>query len=346
MRRDGLHNGIAGLREARRGHGGSAQGTHPSIIGVALVVGALLMICPAQRASADFFSDPVKFSEKKPLNPFVPFAADSEYTTVNAGLKIYEMKDESKIQWAKVTKQTGPKQYVISFKKTASGTPMYVLPWKKDCGFRMTLTPHDGVDPDFFVTAPLNGCAFFVDGDPKAPTVYHFNANSVGGSLAGLSGKKLEKALNKKRNDMKSRFKKARKKYPAEGETGSLARWVHFKDYSTLLDPEQKEKWFKQLRTKLEIDENAEDVMDGDKLVARPSDPFCEAVATVFGVRDKKTKEWTFFVQPRYRVGKHALRTDGRPTDPRDWVPPRAETQWLGMSCWAFYPKGVGDTIK
>jgi hypothetical protein len=47
----------------------------------------------------------------------------------------------------------------------------YYLPWQSNNSYSMTL----GAQADFFFTAPMNGCAFFVTGDRQTPTVYHSN---------------------------------------------------------------------------------------------------------------------------------------------------------------------------
>ena len=66
-------------------------------------------------------------------------------------------------------------------------------------------------------TAGLNGCTVVVDGDPKKPTVYHFNARDKGAKLTFTLPEeqaKMDTAVREKVIDMENRFKIARGSKP------------------------------------------------------------------------------------------------------------------------------------
>lgn len=64
-----------------------------------------------------------------------------------------------------------------SYAEAPHRRPIYFLPWDtKGAIVRLRIPPKGSVpgpDPDIFITAAINGCSVFVQGDPTSPTVYH-----------------------------------------------------------------------------------------------------------------------------------------------------------------------------
>ena len=117
--------------------------------------------------------------------------------------------------------------------------PTYWLPWGRNRIIRTTLRPRslttragaakagitqigvnnanyapDSNDPDFFLTAAVNGCTVFVEGPEEQPTVYHGNAVGVKDAkdrgpmdlaLAG-KGKAAQNLIGQKVTTMQDRF--------------------------------------------------------------------------------------------------------------------------------------------
>lgn len=243
----------------------------------------------------------------------------------------------------------------------------YWLPWEEDQIIRTALRPSkkatgslEGVDPDYFFTAPLTGCTVFVEGPRDQPTVYHANARSHGGSFdTQLARQQFLELQREKVEEMQRRysaFSTQQEKQPRNGGSpGNSGREASMLDYlsrahSPAFSEELEEvvsKWTGGKASKIEV--------VGKKVV------ITSAEGTVFGVR--RHGEWTFYFQKRVRVEywvndyQHNVSNQGwlrwgfswlNPVDYWKWVysswKKQAET-WLPMTCKEFWPGGDGRVV-
>lgn len=70
----------------------------------------------------------------------------------------------------------GVVRFRSAFEERPGWAPVYFLPWDSAGAVVRLRIPRKGEsdpDPDIFLTAAINGCSVFVQGDADAPTVYH-----------------------------------------------------------------------------------------------------------------------------------------------------------------------------
>ena len=159
--------------------------------------------CPRQEQDQDesngmnketlqFIEDPLAFARQHVLfpdagietqitnNAWVGHKYKGLYCTLGSALRVYYGHVEAD------TEGTAP---IMSLKLNRfyrkDRFPIYWLPWKRDAVTKVKL--RDGRPRLFlnqegrarlFITAALSGCSVFVEGDPRMPTVYHFNTLS------------------------------------------------------------------------------------------------------------------------------------------------------------------------
>jgi hypothetical protein len=308
---------------------------------------------PRVAYAAGFFDDPIKTAEKNSIRPDAGEVQPSALDEIDGSLDLYEVKAADAIRYGSVAAGRLDNELKVTTAASGGGTPLYYLPWGPNQAYRMTLTPPEGAteDPDFFLTAEVNGCSIFIDGPPTAPTVYHLNARDEAGSLADHNmrdgAKGLKKTVKKKISKMEKTFKKARKKHPAMGGNADAARTVNMNHYlKPLLDADAFDQFVNQLRQEFPIAVDAPPIMrkNGKGVLMRPADPIIDGKAAVFGIRHKKKKTWSFYVAPSFRIAYQILKDGEDGTSTGHWE--LSSFHVRGTSCWGVYPKGVGDNIK
>jgi hypothetical protein len=214
--------------------------------------------------------------------------------------------------------------HITSDRPHANAIPVYFLPWEADRMFRMKLkpSPHHAqktetwffgllgggaITPNVFVTAAVQGCSVFVEGDPASPVVYHVNAVSTdpaGGSLDTTDHWTYLKTAKFKADYMTSRMQLGSKKYPKTMSAHAPGA-VHLMDYMPAAAPANNA-W----------------LTDHYKEELRTETATVYQFGTIFGIRESKT--WVFYRQTRTMVDYQA---GGR------WV-----TEFRNPMCLRFWP--------
>ena len=244
--------------------------------------------------------------------------------------------------------------------------PAYWLPWEENKIIRTALRPSKkakgtlkDVDPDFFFTAPLNGCSIFVEGTLQQPTVYHANARAHAGSFTtDLTKQQFKKLQQDKIEEMQRKYAAMVQAHPKESRDGSKSLYTKqaaMTDYLSRghspLFPSDLEEVVRAATggkvSKIEI--------AGKKIVVS------NAEGTVFGVRRKG--DWAFYYQKRvryeylvndYEVNRAQRNILGKgltwlsPSDWAEWSNSswRVETaSWLPLQFEEFWPNGKGRVV-
>jgi hypothetical protein len=128
--------------------------------------------------------------------------------------------------------------------------PVYYLPWNIDQMFRIKLkpSPHhaqktptwfygafggETIVPNVFITAAVQGCSVFVEGDPTCPVVYHVNAASAsqpGGTLDTNDQMLFLATAQHKRQHMTTRMQTAQREFPKTNSPHAVGA-AHLMDY-------------------------------------------------------------------------------------------------------------------
>lgn len=288
------------------------------------------------------FTDP-RYTQKHPVRPHGTVGLkDSDSLLISGNLRLYEVKPAARIM--KVALQAGGEEGIEEL-RTGGNVEAYFLPYFPDRAYRTTLDTggRTNVDPAFCFTVELNGCTVVVDGPPATPNVYHLNAQSIGGALdlemIPASQNMLTQRVNAKVANMEQRYKDARKDHPTSATSGGSGRAVDMTHYlkpqinvaayNTLMD---------KLQRDLKLDANAPAID-----YVTPALPMVEFYATAFGIRDGRTKFWSFYVNSRirYKTWVKQRGTDGSSVD--HWSESEAKHRSLG--CEQFYPTGIGKNL-
>jgi len=309
-----------------------------------------------------FTSNPVAFCEKwyVEVSDGTQEGCDAKkLDPVNTSIKLYQVLDDDKLRTLSVAPHPKDKELqVVKVEKAGSSNLCYYLPWNIDHLYRITLKPSGKDDPDLFVTSGLNGCEVIVDGDPKEPTVYHCNAKNIGGSFTKVEGADLKGMLalfKTKIADMDKRFSTARTANPTtdKPKTGS-ARKIDALWYSKAMNDEATYKTLSKgiLGARGGVADApkimSQKVKDSVRVDPQRVDFF--GFATVFGVRDKKTKEWSFYCQRRWKANYWKLKDKNKAKDAKEGKTVEADweqvvMEWVERQTEPFFPKGQGSAI-
>jgi hypothetical protein len=199
--------------------------------------------------------------------------------------------------------------HITTHRQNANALPVYYLPWAGDQMFRMKLKPSpnhakrtdtwffgllggDVITPNIFVTAAVQGCSVFVEGDPASPVVYHVNAggtNPTGGATNTSDNRMFVQTVQFKADYMTSRMQMASQRYPKTTSTHAPDS-AHLMDYMPGMAPNNLTWLTDKYKRKL----NSDDVT-------------VLQFGTIFGLREQNT--WVFYRQTRtlldYKVGDH-----------------------------------------
>lgn len=291
-----------------------------------------------------FFDDPKGFCKNNNVKVIGGECApdDASFSKLSAP-KCYQLKDEKKIAKGVIAESNPPG--LKELRVNVSGTLLYFLPWSEGCGYRMTLRPHAGFDSALFVTAELNGCTVIVDGPPEAPTVYHFNAKQVGGTLGGLTSgeenSRLKACISAKVEDMASRFKICRASDPVPDTTARVgsARGVNLTHYmGPTIDVATYRTYLGKLRSKRDsgFNPNAAKIMSQlrpNEVHLDPSSLSFAATASVMGIR--KNNAWKFYCHYKWSAVYHKQKPDTAGTAANHWT---LQTPIIASGVFEFYP--------
>jgi hypothetical protein len=268
-----------------------------------------------------------------------------------SGPELFVVKADEKIRGLTVAE--GPtsaghplKSQILTIKNTG-GTPVYYLPWNENAGYRITLSAENNVDPDLFVTAGLNGCSVFVEGDPKTPTVYHFNAKDTGGSLGDyhmpMDAAQFENTVKQKAMDMDNRFKicsGTQKAYKVADGKGRSVNPTHY--MGPVAFKKEYDEWAKKVAAKFKCPKDPVKFTEGQSAGQTESPIQFVGWATVFGVKQKDAT-WKFFLQPRWCVTYMTLKKGEKGTKRGDYD---FVTDWVDVQpATEFYPGTGGVAI-
>ena len=99
---------------------------------------------------------------------------------------------------------------------------------KVDESIRRLALGAEGTDTRIFFTAAVNGCSVYVEGPEDAPTVYHANAMSHGGSFEKIDYAYQYRELeDRKTAFMDERYRKISTSAPKLARTGDPGTWGH-----------------------------------------------------------------------------------------------------------------------
>jgi hypothetical protein len=291
-----------------------------------------------------FFDDPKGFCKTNNVKviggEIVP--DDRAFTRLSAP-RCYQLKDDKKISKGAITDSNPPG--LKELRVGTNGTLLYFLPWSEGCGYRVTLSPSGGFDSALFVTAELNGCTVIVDGPPETPTVYHFNAKEVGGSLGGLSSAeedpRLKTCITAKVADMENRFKICRAQSPVPGTTprAGSARGVNLTHYmGPVVDVATYRTYFDKIKSKRDFgfDPDAAPIMsrrNPNEVHLDPSTLAFSATASVMGIR--KNNAWKFYCHYKWSAIYQKQKPDTAGTTANDW---ELQTPIIASGIFEFSP--------
>ncbi len=324
----------------------------------------------------EFRDDPVAFALKYPLTVPGPgirmhfkeksFLHDEEQVTG------YQVAGAERIYWFDVGRMKGePSMTEVQLQSGVDEElePAYWLPWAEDQIIRTVLRPSgkatgslEGVDPDYFFTAPLTGCSVFVEGPPDQPIVYHANAKRHSGTFATqLTRQQFLRLQQAKVEEMQKRFGafSTQQEKQSRGEVrlgpGESGRQTSMLDYMSRAHSSEFSNELEEVVSAATKGEYTRIEIAGQKIVVT------HAEGTVFGVRRKG--DWTFYFQKRVRiqhlvndyqssVAKQGFLRYGvswlNPFDYWNWAQQCWRVQaamWLPLTCKEFWPEGDGQVV-
>ena len=283
----------------------------------------------------------------------------------------YQITGDSRILWFRLESAQSKLQAGSSALTLAEGpdegfVPTYWLPWSENQIYRMTLRPsskvNDGVDPDYFFTAPVSGCSIFVEGPPEQPTVYHANAQTHGGDYDGLAAKAYKRLQKEKADYMRQRYLALSATHEKRGKGVTTAGPGNPREVSALhylnrgFQPDFPDDLQEVVDTLVGNKHRKNVVIDENlgKIKVKTAE------GTVFGVRKDGT--WKFYFQKRvlvtYLVNEQKEEVAGQTLTEwgksffdqsawARWLNPkwRKETSWMTLSCAQFWPDGGGQAV-
>jgi hypothetical protein len=302
-----------------------------------------------------FLQNPSQFAGLHALYPYADKVTNAEHMkdlSLNDGTEFTQVQGENKVAFCDILPATrfdnvpvdiGCSSYHedqglyvmrISYRRASSSSiPVYYLPWQTNYMMRMKLRPSPKhptkerrrsllkktIEPDIFVTAALQGCSIFINGEPEEPVVYHINASGIQGPQGETLGTdddtEYQTAAQAKVTHMTQLFQAATAQFPGAGarlRTGQRAPLsrqaargaAHMADYM----PDRLPSRVPQLRQRHE-----------PQGVQHFS---VEQFGTVFGRR--KDGAWRFYRQTRTRI---EYKEEGQ------WV-----FRWVRPVCVRFWP--------
>lgn len=207
--------------------------------------------------------------------------------------------------------------------------PCYFLPYNADEAYRITLKdkraptdiPAGKAQVNYFFTEQLDGCSIVVEGDPKAPTVYHLNAKGHG-SFTGKYKKDLKIRAGKE-DLMKNMY--ANTPAPKSVRQG-VGRGVV--PNATTLMPSDYMGFDPKTLKSVSNDFKDQFGLEDRRVVT-------DTKATVFGIRDTATLDWSFYCQVKMCF-MYEKCTEKHMFGPDHWV---AEGHfWAPVLLEQFYP--------
>lgn len=281
----------------------------------------------------------------------------------------YQIRGANRILWfrmerARSNEQAGASELMLAEEQTKDFAPTYWLPWAENQIYRITLRPSGkskkDIDPDYFFTAPVNGCSVFVEGPPEQPTVYHANAQTHGGEFNQETAKAFKKLQRQKADYMRERYLAFSSAHEKQGKGVTTAgpdnpREVNTTHYFNRGFHEAFTDDLKEVVEKLvEKTKGIKVVIDQDRVKVE------DVAGTVFGVR--KDGEWKFYFQKRVMVtffvneqklavAKQSYAEWGKSFFDKSaygkwWNPNWVKGQsWLTLTCAQFWPDGGGQAV-
>ena len=321
-----------------------------------------------------FRENPVEFARLHPLTVLGPGFAMKEKPFDHGEETItgYQVPGLNRICWFDVDRMRGdPTVLEVGLEANFDEAlePAYWLPWQQNEIIRTTLRPSkkaegalEGVEPNFFFTAPLTGCSVFVEGPRDQPTVYHANALSHAGTFDTPLRKQAFLELQRtKIEEMEARFRGFSTQHEklSRGEVrtppGERARETTMMDYMSRAHRSDFPQDLVEVVRKATNGKFSKIEVAGNKIVVTNIE------GTVFGVRDHG--EWTFYFQRRVRIS-HLINdykgTVGRQTWGRYgfswfWLPDYwrwwwqswkvQNEMWLPLTVTEFWPAGGGQIV-
>lgn len=257
-------------------------------------------------ATEEFLAKPQAFASQYALRPLLGTEDKSKLKRVNvdAGKAVYQVHGQNRVLYARVERDLEEQNlYNVEFSETqltAEWFPVYWLPYQHNKTYRITLkgSKKTGLTANHFFTPNLTGCLVHVDGPPNEPTVYHSNAEKHTTGKSGADAKVLD--VLHKIQTMQARIRAATTREPV-GALNMTAYAPHSLSDEMLMS-------------------------EAERLGKERSASFAtmSQAATVFGVRDADSGNWTFYYQSltklAYIKGSMSI------------------TQWIVNRCDPFWP--------
>lgn len=324
----------------------------------------------------DFRKNPVEFAKKYPLTVPGPGKTmhfkEKQFDHDEEAFTGYQVAGSERIYWFDIGRMKGePSMTEVQLQSAADEQlePAYWLPWAEDQIIRTALRPSrkatgslEGIDPDYFFTAPLTGCSVFIEGPRDQPTVYHANAKSHAGTFANqLTRKQFVELQQAKVEEMEKRFAafSTQQEKKSRGLVrlgpGKSGREASMLDYMSRAHSPDFPNELEEVVSKATNGKYSKIEVAGQKIVVTHTE------GTVFGVR--AYGEWTFYFQKRVRiqhlvndyqvgVGNQGSIRYGvswlNPVDYWSWARQSWRVQneiWLPLTCREFWPAGDGQIV-
>lgn len=309
-------------------------------------------------------SDPEQFTKRHPI--LAPGdqgrVSDMKAKTTTADT-FYQVAGTSRVQFFTLDRIiNGAFEVDISETRRANSAPLYYLPWVRDQVVRMTLrtstkaptevqgTDGAALEPNFFLTAAVNGCSVFVEGTPDQPTVYHANAAGVGsGSLDDGTAFEIAGRIQEKTMNMRDRFKDFASHH-VKAPRGSrphpdpvLPRETNMNQYLMIpgseLHAEDEKELLAHVAKKHKIRGRKSKVTKFNTNEVIISD----FKGTVFGFRSGSTGHWAFYYQKLVEFAHYRKKSFfSKSSNAKNW---QFTQNMILVSCEQFWPKGRGNVV-
>lgn len=281
-------------------------------------------------------------SENATLHPSI-----KERENLNNGSQYLSMPGTGRVMYLDLTKTNNGINISYSPTKKFNWIPIFWLPWAAGKVFKTTL--HDKRDrsdnPKIFLTAAVDGCSVFVEGDPQKPSVYHSNA--MGANPNNIVDPKNNMIpLRTDRMDlMENRLVSVKEPKRGFGNM-RVVEGRHYQDDfvqapNTVTQGQLAARLQQKFGTKKLIGHGQ---VQASRLGANPYsiDPtFCYQ-GTVFGIKGANSN-WEFWYQCRVEIAVWTLKN--RDLDPTKYASWKQTSHWLPSTVEQFWPAGGGRAI-